>query len=734
MFSRDDLLKILRHAEIRLLNEVINTNNSNLVLKIRKELSNLKNIMIRLIGNVIKLRKMVINGIGKDKFNTDKMDNHYMLDFSFILKLNQSLQFLREGPIGKRFNLKSKFDPLLLDFEYKNGINEKALMKYSYSLLNEMAAHNLFLSKNQPSASSIRSTQMKKPQSKTIIKANNNSNGLNANNSNKNCSIQLLKNKEKQNKIDSEFNNNANNSNGNCNNNEDKQMRRNKKEMIECKETNIKNDCDIDMNKNNSTKQLMRLNIKEVGDDYIKGLEEGDEIKGEHTTFDKDQSQTHESYIDFYIEPFDIFKQLYKEYYNQIPSLQLTVFNLKEDLEKLTEGINPLIIVQYTQRKMSSLCLIATDAENYNSLNINHFSSNNTDLKDSFNQIIAFIQSNICFKEITIDLYHEIIDGKLQLRKEMNSLFKSINFRWSKLENLEDGTRFQSMKFINPNHQTTLGQLHPPLEIKSGMIGYVSKNYQDDNTPSNQLNMINKAMINAQIHQSDTVNEIKESFNFIKEFKGNEEETNAFLIKKGYSNLNQFTLPPQDNNSSLQLYSSCFELFPLFNSFISKQINQYVYNRIKVNKEVFYEKETNQFFNIIQQESYLILIGEMTPQFNQFITSSNDIYEAFNHLYSQFEEMQKDITFLWIPSFSLSNHTQSLTETESNITYSSITNVRLHPCAYKHKTINLAYSERDVIISKAFFISIININQSSAVNNQIVFCSIVNSIEWELNV
>lgn len=246
---------------------------------------------------------------------------------------------------------------------------------------------------------------------------------------------------------------------------------------------------------------------------------------------------------------------------------------------------------------------------------------------------------------------------------------------------------------------------------------------------------MNKQIINSLINKSEGINEIKEAFNYINEFEGNKEETNKFISKKGYS-LSQFNIELNDNdNQSSPLYTSCFELIPLFNSFISKTINRYNYNRVKVNKEVFHEKETNQSFYIIQQDNYLILIGEITSQFAQYINSANNIYEAFNCIYSNFEECQKDTTALWIPSFTINNdQAESLNDENSKIELSSLSNVIFHSCHYKDKTINITYDENEPIISNEFFLSIININQSTELNNPIVFCSIVNQSKWEVSV
>ena len=60
-------------------------------------------------------------------------------------------------------------------------------------------------------------------------------------------------------------------------------------------------------------------------------------------------------------------------------------------------------------------------------------------------------EKQINYENLTINLYYEKIENKLILNKEINNIFKQLNFKWSKLENLEGGIRYQKMKYINEN-------------------------------------------------------------------------------------------------------------------------------------------------------------------------------------------------------------------------------------------------------------------------------------------
>jgi hypothetical protein len=164
-------------------------------------------------------------------------------------------------------------------------------------------------------------------------------------------------------------------------------------------------------------------------------------------------------------------------YYNTIPNEQKIISNIKEDLMEYTKGINPMFIIKKNYGDITYFCSLEYSNEDENTLHISNFSINNNEIKNGIEELIKFLnEKKIIYQYLTIDLYYENKDGKLILNKEINDIFKSMKFKWSKLENKEGGIRYQKMKFTNPDYIENTFIDNYAMNFISGLIIYHGKN------------------------------------------------------------------------------------------------------------------------------------------------------------------------------------------------------------------------------------------------------------------
>jgi hypothetical protein len=114
-----------------------------------------------------------------------------------------------------------------------------------------------------------------------------------------------------------------------------------------------------------------------------------------------------------------------------------------------------MFIIKKVKGNLCLFCSLNYSSEEDNTLQISSFSTNNNDIDEMKNNILEIIKlintHKIICQYITIDLYYEKNDGKFILDKDISNVFKQLNFKWAKLENLYEGIRFQKMRYINNN-------------------------------------------------------------------------------------------------------------------------------------------------------------------------------------------------------------------------------------------------------------------------------------------
>ena len=138
-----------------------------------------------------------------------------------------------------------------------------------------------------------------------------------------------------------------------------------------------------------------------------------------------------------------------------------------------------MFIIKKQNDNLNLFCSLCNSKEENNTIEITNFSViNNENIKNEIEEIIKLLNENqINYEKLTIDLFYEKIENKLKLNKDINNIFKELNFKWEKLENLNGGIRYQKMKYINENF-ISKNNNNNAFNIISGLIIYNGK----DNT------------------------------------------------------------------------------------------------------------------------------------------------------------------------------------------------------------------------------------------------------------
>jgi hypothetical protein len=175
-----------------------------------------------------------------------------------------------------------------------------------------------------------------------------------------------------------------------------------------------------------------------------------------------------------------------------------------------------------------------------------------------------------------------------------------------------------------------------------------------------------------------------------------------------------------------------YDLFKIniqFDSFIPVKINEKKYIRINSEIQVLFEKESQQkLYMIFINDSNILIIAEPNIKFNQkLIKEGNNIYNIFNEIYHNIEELNENISAIYIRELNedkiyIGNNTFENTQ---------INNIHQIYNFYKLTSItdNNIYSikilprENDIIIKDNFFISIMNSEIANDYNISSLFCT-----------
>lgn len=717
-----------------------------LMSNIKECLEHLKQNTMSIVYATSELRKMYYYDLIKGKFNKAKVNTNELFEPYFLSKLNQRIQFVfNSEPLKSFLQIKGQYDPMLMEL-FSNDNNEadnQGLIDNCYVMLNDMIYSNSIPNKIKSSANILCLNQSKisnQPQSKYKQKVYlDNQNRGNAN-SNKNTLKPPMNNSKG---IGDEFNVMSSENNKSLpKQQQDKSSVRTDKNVIDCERKNRKGssqcfDSIANDKKSEKNESERTFGIHQVNDDYIIYDEQAKnlpKLKNNNNTVVSQQKAEEKLCFEFYTGTLSTIEKDYNQYYNLIPISQKNTFDLYSNLTLFSEAISPMLIVGYKNKSICSMCLLSLYSEDYRIVIIKQISTIENNLNEVFLKLMMFIQDNIMYKELVINLHFETKGDQYQLNKELTDIFKGLNFKWSKLENLDNGKRIQTMKYRNMNLNSKNNSADHLCYIKVGMIACENEGeYNEDPSLSNNnthnVNILHKTVIDHLIKQTGKASEIKNSFSNLISFEGMKEDAIAYINER--ENKESEVIFYLDSiQEDMKLYLSCYTLYPMFQTLSTRTINQYIYNRLEIKNEILYEKETNQTFYMLQQDDYVILLGQMAPGFKTYLDNSKNIYEGFNLLYAKIEVIQKDIKHIWVPSFSL-NEVYSCSLSEEDVTIKSYTDACLGSNDYQGKTFNREPMSTDEVISDAFFIAIISVNLLNSFDVSSIFCDIVNQNKWK---
>jgi hypothetical protein len=604
------------------------------------------------------------------------------------------VSFLRESQIGKIFKLNSIYDPLLLEFvenenetNLKNIVNKESL----YILFNDLVLTNY-----NPIKKSGRGIRIVKKQNNKLTNHNTNST--------KKLNINSYKNEE--------FDKSLNDHNSSV----VKKNNIKEKEIIEAKEKNSNSKRNKLLKKSEENEEF---NVPEVNDDYINDREINL----------KSQEQKNEPQIFFYNNDIKDLNDEYKNYFEKIPISQRKTFNIKNDIKNYLFGINPMILIKTENGFLNGLMCLSYSSDSEKTLNINNFCTLNEDNNENekiFSDFVNFInEQNIKYQYLTIDLYYDLIEGKFVLNKEINQIFKNLNFRWAKLENLESGVRYQQMKYTNENFNPENDSIIDDkiINIQSSLILYCSDNNGNNNNSIKDLNTFHLEVLNnLDNNNQENIQKLKTLFKNLF-FSNNYEEMQHLLANNNFN----FVLPEINNNNKILI--SLFNIFPQFESIMITDYNRQKYIRIKTKIEVLYEKETNQIFYMIicSKDSNALLIAEVNEQFKQILLNGN-IYNNFKEFYPKIENYNKNYESIYIPLINDEKLTQNkgsvndINDVNEICEFWKITS----GVNFNKNSFILTPNENDVVIKNTCFLSLMNIEIADEFNISTVFCSLIN--------
>ena len=271
---------------------------------------------------------------------------------------------------------------------------------------------------------------------------------------------------------------------------------------------NILEESEIENSQKISVSKLKNLknknNIEENNLDNIKI--EADPIKKVYSNYT----------IELYKDKFSSLKNIYKNYYTQIPEKLKIGFNIQSNIEKYINGIYPKILIikknisneeiigivtlNYIAYNSNVIMVGKNKSNNYNKmLSISSISClNEAQFGDILVSTIDFCKEFFYFENIILQLYYLNKNGQFILYTDIEKIIKNeAKFKWINMEN--DGVnRKIKYKYINKNINDDNGNefSNNIINLKSvNIIGYEqAKNYNVMDI--RQLSFINDFSIN----------------------------------------------------------------------------------------------------------------------------------------------------------------------------------------------------------------------------------------------
>ncbi len=671
--------------------------NDKIYSELKSNLEIVKKAYISIIKGISQLNEITGNDIKEGKYKVEKM-KCITIPFDFIENsktfndLIQDLNFIKNGYIGKLFSIRNNIDILITDLNKNNDydISNEAIESF-YIVINETTYKDIIKAK----ANNVPLTYTTGNAKRT--KSNNRHNIIER----KQKEFVDAKEVSKHSRQPGVFNPIIG-----------------EKNVIECKS---KDDEDKKDNKESVSTLSKRKSSKT--DNNKRNKEKEIEIDNK-TIMSNNERNLNNSIIFFYSDNISELAKDYEEYFNKIPESQRGTFHIENNITSLIKGIMPIILIKKEDNVIKSILSLSVSHEDNNAFIVNHYSTlSNDTIKSQFEEFTNYLKENkINYSSIFIHLYYCMKEGNLALSQEINVIMIQLKFKWVKLENLDNGTRFQKMQLRNQNSKQIHKKIEPIIEIKTSLLFLQSEDEltkESSKTFESSLNPFMKLivdnLINSNTKELDSIKGLIES---LKIDEGNDkEDIQRFIssnkIKDIISNL-----------KISQYHSAYFELNPMFDSIMTMKLNNKVYHRISSKVEVLLEKETNQkFYMLLTSDSSTFIIAELNEKCKREFTKGN-IYEAFSSFNSKIEPLPtENVNSIYIPSFTDEqiNSTNDF-ENKKGISYALIKSSD----KVDKVSISINPGEGDVVIENDFFIGVMNFDISNDFNISSIFCGIVN--------
>ena len=670
--------------------------NDKIYSELKSNLEIVKKAYISIIKGISQLNEITGNDIKEGKYKVEKM-KCITMPFDFIENsktfndLIQDLNFIKNGYIGKLFSIRNNIDILITDLNKNNDydISNEAIESF-YIVINETTFKDIIKAKANNVSLTYTTGNAKRTKS-------NNRHNIER----KQKEFVDAKEVSKHSRQPGVFNPIIG-----------------EKNVIECKSKD-----DEDKKDNKESVSTLSKRISSKTDNNKRNKEKEIEIDNK-TIMSNNERNLNNSIIFFYSDNISELAKDYEEYFNKIPESQRGTFHIENNITSLIKGIMPIILIKKEDNVIKSILSLSVSHEDNNAFIVNHYSTlSNDTIKSQFEEFTNYLKENkINYSSIFIHLYYCMKEGNLALSQEINVIMIQLKFKWVKLENLDNGTRFQKMQLRNQNSKQIHKKIEPIIEIKTSLLFLQSEDEltkESNKTFESSLNPFMKLivdnLINSNTKELDSIKGLIESLKI--DEGNNKEDIQRFIssnkIKDIISNL-----------KISQYHSAYFELNPMFDSIMTMKLNNKVYHRISSKVEVLLEKETNQkFYMLLTSDSSTFIIAELNEKCKREFTKGN-IYEAFSSFNSKIEPLPtENVNSIYIPSFTDEqiNSTNDF-ENKKGISYALIKSSD----KVDKVSISINPGEGDVVIENDFFIGVMNFDISNDFNISSIFCGIIN--------
>ena len=390
-------------------------------------------------------------------------------------------------------------------------------------------------------------------------------------------------------------------------------------------ESEIENSQKISVSKsknfNNNNKNENDYNMDNIEIDV-------DPIKKEYSNF----------IIELYKDKLSELKNIYRNYFRNIPEKIKIGFNIQSNITKYIEGIYPKILVikkkdyssniigivtlNYIANNSNIIVVGKTKSSNYNKiLNISSISClNESQFEDILINTIDFCKEFLYFESIILQLFYQNKNGQFVLYTELEKIIKNkAKFKWVNMEN--DGiNRKIKYKYSNNSYNMNMNDedyKNNIINLKSvNTIGYIEeKDY--NNMDIRQLSFINDFSINYLLLEMIG----QKSYKIIDKKNEGNNYINMLINKVTFKKINHLCsdfLISQIGNSD-EIKNFVKENENVFNnSEVIKKIDQRIYHELYFSIAIL--NINNTFKNIIKRKYngyiYNILFNDQINEFS----------------------------------------------------------------------------------------------------------------------